>query len=283
MTDEIAALTALTEGDPTTARTLASRSGGRLGRALARFLETDHAEGVYAAPEAFEAFIDGGGNVPLYEAVSRELAAICEKARVQSLLDIGCGNGRALLPALRAYAPARVDLVEPSDALLTTAVGGLPEEVTSRTWPTTVQAFLEGLPTHEHWDLAQSTFALHTLPHEERSHVLELLRPHVDAVAVIDFDLPDHEHASPEHLRHLATTYERGLAEYDDDRDLVAQGFLMPVLTGQLRPGARRVTWEQSGERWAQQFTDAGYRDVDVRPVHDYWSAPAFVLRARSR
>ena len=51
-----------------------------------------------------------------------------------------------------------------------------------------------------------------------------------------------------ESIEFLAETYERGLAEYDTDRDLVAQGFLMPVLTGQLMPGAVRSTWEQPAD-----------------------------------
>ncbi|GAA3600820.1 hypothetical protein GCM10022223_15580 [Kineosporia mesophila] len=64
------------------------------------------------------------------------------------------------------------------------------------------------------------------------------------------------------------------------DRDLVAPGFLMPVLVGQLRPGAERVTFEQGSGRWKAQLSQAGYHDVHHSPLYDYWSAPAFLITA---
>ena len=93
--------------------------------------------------------------------------------------------------------------------------------------------------------------------------------------------MPDLPPGSPEHLRFLAETYERGLAEYGTDRDLVAQGFLMPVLAGQLAPDAARATWEQPSWSWQQQLEQAGYTGVAIAPLCDYWSSPAFLLTAR--
>jgi hypothetical protein len=61
----------------------------------------------------------------------------------------------------------------------------------------------------------------------------------------------------------------------------VAQGFLMPVLAGQLAPEAARATWEQPSWAWQRQVERAGYTDVTIRPLYDYWSSPAFVLTAR--
>jgi hypothetical protein len=92
----------------------------------------------------------------------------------------------------------------------------------------------------------------------------------------------DHPGEDADRLTFLADTYEQGLAEYDTDRDLVAQGFLMPVLTGQLTPGARRSTWEQPATAWAEQVRSCGYRNVVIEPLCDYWSSPAFLLTAEA-
>ena len=55
----------------------------------------------------------------------------------------------------------------------------------------------------------------------------------------------------------------------------------MPVLTGQLHPGAVRATFEQPAGAWVEQVREAGYTDVVVTVLHDYWSSPAFLLTAR--
>lgn len=92
------------------------------------------------------------------------------------------------------------------------------------------------------WDVAESTIALHTIPHAERTEALRALRPRVGLLVLVEFDVPDLAPGSTEHLAFLARSYEDGLAEHDADRDLVAHGFLMPVLTGQLAPVAVRAT-----------------------------------------
>ena len=158
---------------------------------------------------------------------------------------------------------------------------GIPAAV--RTWPGTIQEFLAELPDEASWAVVQSTFALHALPPGERSAVLAALCPHVGVLAIAEFSVPELLPGSTEHLRFLAETYERGLAEYDADRDLVAQGFLMPVLAGQLAPGAARATWEQPSWAWQRQLEQAGYTGAAVRPLCDYWSSPAFLLTARGR
>lgn len=276
------ALDALAAGDVERARDIARHGGSLLADALAEHLSADRtAHGVYDQPAAFEAFINGGGNLALYEAVVAALGDVYADARPTTLLDIGCGDGRALRPALAApHAPRSVTLVEPSAALLDAAVRDL-TGVTVDARRTGVEPFAAALPDDAVFDVAQSTFALHTLPHDVRDGVLADLAPHVRVLAVVEFDVPDVPHAGPEHRRFLAETYERGLAEYDADRDLVAQGFLMPVLTGQLVPGATRATWEQPASRWAEQVGRAGFTDVRTTPLHDYWSSPAFLLTAR--
>jgi len=286
----LAALRALAAGDVTAARRAAAGAGGGslLGSALAAYLAGDHGGAVYDQPAAFAAFIRGGGNVPLYGAVAGALAGVYAAEQPARLLDVGCGDGTALIPALSrsSHVPAHVDLVEPSAALLEAAVtgiraAGIPAAV--RTWPGTIQEFLAELPDEASWAVVQSTFALHALPPGERSAVLAALCPHVGVLAIAEFSVPELLPGSTEHLRFLAETYERGLAEYDADRDLVAQGFLMPVLAGQLAPGAERATWEQPSWAWQRQLEQAGYTGAAVRPLCDYWSSPAFLLTARGR
>nr|WP_042179056.1 class I SAM-dependent methyltransferase [Kibdelosporangium sp. MJ126-NF4]CEL13609.1 tetratricopeptide repeat domain protein [Kibdelosporangium sp. MJ126-NF4]CTQ99295.1 tetratricopeptide repeat domain protein [Kibdelosporangium sp. MJ126-NF4] len=275
------ALAALAAGNPDQARKALDDPAPRhplLRGALATYLEGDASESVYHQPAAFEAFIDGGGNIPLYDAVSGALAEQYRAHGVTSLVDVGCGNGRALIPALAATPIPAVTLVEPSQALLDTAVARLGDQQVTPV-PSTADVFANGLHEDARFDLAESTFALHTMPHEDRSAVLAALRPHVDRFVVVEFDVLDQ---SPEDRRTLlADTYERGIAEYDSDRDLVAQGFLMPVLTGQLAPGAVRSTWEQPMRAWVEQFTACGYQGVRAEILIDYWAAPSFLLSAR--
>ena len=313
-TTVVRALQALVGGDVEAAYLAVQGDTSLLGSALSQYL---HREGrgsegrgsVYDQPAAFEAFIRGGGNVGLYSAVSAALAGLYDEHQPSTLLDIGCGDGTALLPALQTaqHRPARVDVVEPSGSLLQAAASGLrswqdsgrdsgqdstvDQSPAVHAWPRTVQDFLAdqrvagtGAGTGAgpaRWALVESTFALHTLPHLQRSAILRTLRPRTGWLAVVEFDVPEAAVGSPEHLEFLARTYEQGLGEYGQQRELVAQGFLMPVLTGQLRPGAVRATFEQPADAWVEQVRDAGYTDVVVTVVHDYWSSPAFLLTAR--
>lgn len=269
---EVAALRALTTGDVAEALAFLSSEVTRplLNSALRAHLAADGDGRVYDQPAAFTAFIRGGGNVGLYDAVSAALAGLYRQFDVATLVDIGCGDGRAVAPAV-AGLDLSVTLVEPSSALLSSVA--LDGAVVVNT---DAASFVDGLSAR--FDLAESTFALHTLPYAERSAVLTRLRSHVSRLVVVEFDVPGDPLG---HLDFLADTYERGLAEYEDDRELVAQGFLMPVLVGQLAPGVLRNTFEQPAGDWVAQVRDCGYRDVVVEPLFDYWSSPAFLLTAR--
>jgi ubiquinone/menaquinone biosynthesis C-methylase UbiE len=274
MTD-VDALTALTRGDRRQARELALSGTSLLAQALATYLDTEDAGSVYDQPAAFEAFISGGGNIGLYAAVEAALADQYRSVNPLRLADIGCGDGRVIgnALALSGHLPDSLTLVEPSAALLAEAVQALSP---SRAYAGTVQSFLSEVDAE--FDLVESTFAMHTIPHVERTQVLATLRHRTERLVIVDFDVPAVEHGGPEHLRFLAQTYERGLSEYTGD--LVAQGFLMPVLVGQLTPGAQRVTWEQPAAAWREQLEKAGYASVSVVTLHDYWSSPAFLLIA---
>jgi SAM-dependent methyltransferase len=272
---EVAALRALCAGDTAAARAaLAARTDRPLlNAALSTYLAGTGEGHVYDQPAAFTAFIRGGGNVGLYEAVSAALAERYRRFGVESVVDIGCGDGRALVPAL-AGVRAAVTLVEPSAALLSAALAALGDRAGVTAHAMDASAFVADLTGR--FDLAESTFALHAIPPGERSAVLSALRGHVGRLVLAEFDHP----APPVRLTFLADSYERGLAEYAADRDLVAQGFLMPVLTGQLAPDAPRSTWEQPAAGWAAQLEACGYRKITIEPLYDYWSSPAFLLTA---
>jgi len=279
MTD-VDALTALTRGDRRQARELAAGGTSLLAKALTAYLDAESSGSVYDQPAAFEAFISGGGNVGLYAAVEAALADQYRELVPLRLADIGCGDGRVIGNALTlsGHLPDSLTLIEPSAALLAQAVRTL---TPTRAYAGTVQSFLSEVDAE--FDLVESTFAMHTIPHAERTQILAALRPRTERLVIVDFDVPAMAHGGPEHLRFLAETYERGLSEYTGD--LVAQGFLMPVLVGQLTPGAlasraSRVTWEQPAAAWREQLEKAGYASVSVVTLHDYWSSPAFLLIA---
>lgn len=235
---------------------------------------------VYDRPAAFTAFVRGGGNVALYERLSEKLAAGYDRTRPDTLLDIGCGDGLALVPALESagHRPRRADLVEPSAVLLDAAKQRLTDvDIKVHVWRQTAQEFF---PRQRRWDRAQATFSLQSVPLADRLGVLRSLREHTDVLTIAEFDIPELVEGTPEHLRSLVSRYERGIAEYGDDARLVAQGFLLPVLLGQVDPDVERTNWEQPAARWADQLTEAGFTNVDVEPLADYWWAPAVLITA---
>jgi SAM-dependent methyltransferase len=238
---------------------------------------------VYGQPAAFTAFLRGGGNVVLYERLSEKLAAGYDTTRPETLLDIGCGDGLALVPALEraGHLPGRVDLVEPAAALLDAAkqrIAGVDIDV--HAWQQPAQEFFAQLEDGHRWDRAQATFSLQSVPLGDRAGVLRSLRERTDTLTIAEFDILELVEGTPEHLHSLVSRYERGIAEYGDDAQLVARGFLLPVLLGQVDPDVERTNWEQPVAKWADQLTEAGFTSVDVEPLADYWWAPAVLITA---
>jgi hypothetical protein len=265
------------------ARAAAADPGSRLAREAAAYLDRVVAEGkagVYVSGEAFGAFIREGGNVPLYQAVSATLRDAYAEHHDANLLDIGVGDGLALLPALTPNIH-RVDLVEPSTALLV----GVGEALETRGIPYhafngTVQAFARGHSGP--WDIAQATFSLHSLPPEERRATLAWLRGRVGRLLIAEFDVPAlGEGLEPARVAHFAERYEVGLAEYAGPDDPVAQGFLMPVFFGYFDRSAARITYEQPIDDWEADLRAAGFSSVARRHLYDYWWASAYLLDAR--
>lgn len=238
---------------------------------------------VYVAPEAFGAFIRGGGNVPLYARTSAALRRVYQAYASLALLDIGVGDGLALLPALTPNI-SQLDVLDPSRAMLDRASAALNERgVAHRAIYMTVQQFLYA--NTGHYDVAQATFAMQALPPGERSAVLAGLRALAERLLIVEFDVPDFaaargELAAPARVRYFVERYRRGLAEYAGDDDLVAQGFLMPIFFGAFDPGEARLNWEMPIAGWARAVREAGFADVRVEPIYDYWWAMAYLVNA---
>jgi hypothetical protein len=270
-----------------TALQRATRDLPLLTAALRQHAAHSQATHVYTSPAAFEAFIRGGGNVPLYERVSAELASHYTPD-VHALLDIGCGDGHALFPALAAtahpHALQRLTLVEPATALLASAVARAQAEQPALP----VQALNEGLGAfaarlqpNDRWDLAQATFALQAIPEPERWAGLSRLRGHVKRLVIVEFDIPDLARGSDAYVASLAQRYERALGEYEGEtRDLVAQGFLIPMFLGQLDAQTAATNWEHPAAVWRDQLERLGWRVTRLAHISDYFWAPAFALVA---
>jgi hypothetical protein len=274
------ALRALADhGDASAWLAKARDEGSLMAVALAHAVAETDERGAYDRPHAFEVFIRAGGNPPLYTAVSAALAQLYEQLGVRCLLDIGVGDGMALLPALgqTRRAPNTVDVIEPSGGLLDTLRPRLPA---GKAWQLTLQAFLTQLAPERHWDLAQSTFALQSIPPGERLIALKRLRRHVTRLAIVEFDVP--VFANAEHrFASLAERYERAAREYGDEAALVAGGFLAPMLLGQLR-ATTPSNWEQPVAAWHEELARAGYRVASTTHVHDYSWAPAWLIVAKA-
>jgi len=239
---------------------------------------------VYGLPEAFGAFIRGGGNVHLYENTSAALRRVYEQYRSLALLDVGVGSGLALVPALTPNV-GRLDILEPSAAMLAQASAALHARgIAHRAINMTAQQFIQSGAGH--YDVAQATYALQALPPADRGHVLAGLRALADRLLIAEFDVPEwaSSHtglATPERVRYFVERYARGLAEYaDDDDGLVVQGFLMPIFFGAFDPTEARLNWEMPIAEWARLLREAGFDRVRSELIHDYWWAASYLLDA---
>lgn len=245
---------------------------------LAR-LERAGKSSVYLSPEGFGAFVRAGGNVPLYAATSAALRNVYARTGAQRLLDIGVGDGLALLPAL-TDGITELDLIEPSAAMLASTCQQLDERGRQhRAFNGTLQEF--AAQSTGRWDIAEATFSLQSLMPEERAPMLAWLRARCRRLLIAEFDAPEFaEQFAPARVRYVAEHFERGLGEYPENRELVAQGFLMPVMFGYFDRTAARTNYEQPIAAWAGQLRAAGFAQVTTTELYPYWWAPAYLIEA---
>ena len=235
---------------------------------------------VYASPEGFEAFIRGGGNIPLYTNTSAQLNQIYTEDKPSTVLDIGVGDGHALLPAL-SPAIERLDCVEPSAAMLTSLGQKLEaHSLESHLHPMTWQAFRDSLSADQRWQMIQMTFSAHTFLPEDRSELFGWCAEKGTQLVIVEFDVPVFgDMLSAEVIGYYVEKYELGLAEYRD-QEIVMQRFLMPVFFGNFAHDSQRLTFEQPAANWQAEVQNAGFSTIQKVPVYDYWWGPAFLLKA---
>ncbi|NJB77623.1 hypothetical protein [Xanthomonas arboricola] len=280
--DDLAdALTALGSEDVAGGRRLlegAAQQGSIMGRALNDVLNQGGSRNAYDEPRAFEVFIRGGGNLALYAAVSADLAQLYNAVRPSALLDIGAGDGMALIPAINssAHAPAQLDVVEPNDVLVSNLTASLPF---ARGHRLTMEKFVAGIGAEDRWDLAQSTFALQSIETKAREQALATLAGHVARLVIVEFDVPALTPGSLVYYKSLAQRYERAASEYGENAALVAGGFLAPMLLGQLR-SIVPSNYEQPADAWAAELEKAGYHVISKTNLHDYSWSTAFSMVA---
>jgi hypothetical protein len=243
---------------------------------LDRVIERGKA-GVYVDGAAFAAFVRGGGNVGLYAAASDALRAVYADDERLRLFDIGVGDGMALLPALPEKV-ARLDLLEPSAAMLATTTAVLDTRgMAYHAHHATLQDFITA-GSDQTWDIIQATWSLQSIPPAERP--FRWLRDHTDRLLIAEFDVPAFAATyAPERVRYVVDTYARGLAEYDGD--LVAQGFLMPVMFGYFDRTAARANWEGPIAEWVADLQAAGFKNVETRKLFAYFWADAYLIDAQ--
>lgn len=242
-------------------------------------LSSAGARNVYAISDAFEAFIRSAGNLHLYNNLHSLLRQRYDQHEAARLLDIGAGDGLALLPSLNDHI-AEVTIVEPSQGMLATAVNGLKSlRIPNDPHACTLGEFLKE-SSNSTWDLAQSTFALHNIRPEERKSQLAWLRKVSSRLLVAEFDVPAFSGlGAPDHVRYVKNRYEHGLAEYAES-PLVKQGFLLPVMLGYFNRVSARTTYEQPIDAWIEELKEAGFSKVEKQLIYDYWWAPAYLIDA---
>lgn len=275
---------------------------------------------MYDSSAAFEAFIAGGGNVPLYDHVCREVSRLLssEYAALSRedffLLDLGCGTGEHLWKALKGFLEVHplcrvhVHLVDRSQEMLCVAQKRFEELFSSSqsTVSTYCCSFEQLARDDDHddddddhddarrvlsqrYDVCFSSFALHYCPEQHKAPLLQSLSERCSLFSLFEFDVDDVllQSKAKEKFGPLVSKFKRGLAEYETspNKELVLNGFLAPVFCLNFLPDpkADSMSRETSARQWFNVVDDTSFDDVSSNVIFDYWWAPCFHLEARQK
>jgi len=260
---------------------------------------------VYDDSKGFELFCDAGSNVPLYvqtsAALTDEIRACFSEGKPVSLLEVGVGAGRAFLPVAEALCRdssviGSAVLVEPSPMLdtcktLLTEKCGEAVMAKMECFKGTLKAFSETDKAKDGmWDVAEATYALQSIPREERKReTLPWLYQHVSkALLIVEFDVPSEWAAdplAPASIVHVMQCYRDTLLTYTEEggqRGIVARGFLIPVMYGYIsRDSSKKTNEEIPIADWVDDLRESGFKDIHVRDLFNYEWSPARLIIAK--
>eukprot|EP01126_Amoeba_proteus_P005945 TRINITY_DN12054_c0_g2_i13.p1 TRINITY_DN12054_c0_g2~~TRINITY_DN12054_c0_g2_i13.p1 ORF type:complete len:362 (-),score=63.11 TRINITY_DN12054_c0_g2_i13:77-1162(-) len=237
---------------------------------------------------------------------------------VISILDIGTGAGHALVPALGSFLgrcrsrnfKVQIDLtlIEPFHAMLQEAVRELDQVVEEfqgyhtvryETYEMTFQNFCkvfcttEATTTLKKWDVVQASFSFQYVPVEIRTECVSWIRNRSKQFILVEFDTPDLVFCAPQTCQYLFQRNLIGLSEYTENRELVAQGFLIPVLISNFVAKDSKTTTtatETSTASWERLLFEVYFPERDwenekgnfVQFLFDYWWAKCNVVSFQS-
>jgi len=261
---------------------------------------------VYDDSKGFQLFCDAGSNVPLYvhtsAALIEEIRAVKKGSEPLSLLEIGVGAGRAFLPVAEELccgtSPVidKAVLVEPS-SMLDTCESQLKEHCSDalsriKTFRGTIKAFGESdLAGDTIWDVAETSFALQSIPREERKkETLPWLCAHTKTLLLVEFDVPGEwcaDPLAPASIVHVMQCYRDTLLTYTEDdgqRGIVARGFLIPVMYGYIsRDSSKKTNDEIPIDDWVDDLREVGFTNIRVRDLFKYeWSPAKLVIASKN-
>jgi len=240
--------------------------------------------GAYIDDKGFEAFINNGSNILLYnETVSALREVYLQYRQMFSLFDVGAGDGRALLPALTRNIK-HLGFLEPAKGMYDRLYSKL-ESINSFHFEShcdTFQNFIKkNKASNSNWDVVQATYSFQSLSLSERLDSFKWLNKHSGRVIITEFDVPKFESMfHPDRYKYIIKRYRKGLREYSVYRNIVAQGFLMPVMFGYFDKSLNRVNYEQPISDWVGDLNQSGFKKVKTKLLYNYWWASAYMIDA---